>query len=248
MLSDVSDLKKYSPKMLAVVRLARQLKDDGTHYLWGAQADGSPHMLQDSRGPPDTNTFMRCATLYAGNAKLGVCAGRPDATDVKSRPKWDGKDPRAAGSLYRWPRYFEDNSDDGSPKVKSGLVWGEDCTGKKHFDCAGFVRYCFRQVLGQNVIPPAGMRSVADTVWPSQTSRSPASIRDLDVWPADLLFDESFTHVGIATGHWLLTGYGVTDASNAIHCYSATVGVVMTPISETRWVNWRHVLRWPKWD
>ncbi len=244
----VDDLKKYAPKMLAIVRLAKQLRDDGTHYLWGAQTDGTPNILRpDRRGPEPEKTFMHCATLYAGNIDKGVCAGRPEAAEVKNKPKWNGQDASASGPLFRWPRYFKDTSDDGSPKVQEGLVWGEDCNGKNHFDCAGFVRYCFRQVLGQNIIPVNGMRSVAQTVWPSSTPGSPAGIGSVDLWPADLLFDESWTHVGIATGHWLLMGYGVTDPGKAIHCYSATVGVIITPINDARWVNWRHVLRWPNW-
>ncbi len=241
----VDDLEKYAPKMLAVVRVARQLNDSGTHYLWGAQTDGTPHLLPDRTGPADTQTFMRCATLYAGNPNSGVCAGRPHAAAVRSKPMWDRKDAHADGSAFRWPRYFKDTSTDGSPKVPEGLVWGEDCAGKKHFDCAGFVRYCFRQVLGPNCIPPAGMRSVAYSVW--DAAKSTRAVQDVDLWPADLLFDDSFTHVGIASGHWLLTGYGVTEPGKAIHCYSATVGVITTPVADAGYVRWRHVLRWPNW-
>jgi hypothetical protein len=65
------------------------------------------------------------------------------------------------------------------------------------------------------------------------------------IWPADLLYDEDNVHVGIATGHWLLTGYGVTNPGYAIHCYSATVGVVMTRIDQPP--RWKYVYRWPKW-
>jgi len=245
----LDDLKTCAPRMLAVVRLAKQLRDEGTHYLWGAQTDGTPNILiPDRLGPKPEETFMRCATLYAGNTDSGVCAGRPDAPDVKAKPQWDRKDPKASGSAFRWPRYFKDTSTDGSPKVPESLAWGEDCAGRKHFDCAGFVRYCFRQILGSNAIPAAGMRSVAYEVWPSNKAGSPPTIGGVDLWPADILFDDSFTHVGIATGHWLLTGYGVTDANNAIHCYSATVGVIMTSINDARFVNWRHALRWPNWS
>ncbi len=242
---NVDDLKKYAPKMIAITTLARQLKNEGTHYLWGAQTDGSASMLPDRRGDND-NTFMRCATLIAGDTTHGVCAGRPDAADVKNKPPWNGQDPRALGSLYRWPRTFRDVSTDGSPKINGGksyLVLGEDCTGKKHFDCAGFVRYCYRQVLGQGAIPAIGtMRSGAALVWPQPGDRRP--LADVDAWPADLLYDES-GHVGIATGHWLLTGFGVSEPSKAIHCYSASIGVVITGITEK--VAWKYIYRWPKW-
>jgi hypothetical protein len=241
----IDDLKNYAPKMLRVVQTAKQIQSAGPHYLWGAQADG--HMLPDRPGPPDSNTFMRCAALHLGNINDGVCAGRPEAADVKSKPKWDRQNAKAPGAQFRWPRYFKDTSTDGSPKVKEGLVWGEDCTGKKHFDCAGFVRYCFRQVLG-SAIPTTNMHGSCDTIWPSTDPSAPNSIGSVDIWPADLLFDDSLTHVGIASGSWLLSGYGVTEPGQAIHCYSATVGVITTPITDPRWVNWRHVLRWPKWD
>lgn len=106
---NVDDLKQYAPKMIAITNLARQLKNEGTHYLWGAQTNGNASMLPDRRGGDD-NTFMRCATLIAGDTAHGVCAGRPDALDVKTKPKWNGPDLRAPGSLYRWPRSFRDVS------------------------------------------------------------------------------------------------------------------------------------------
>ena len=245
---DLADLQKYAPKMLAVVRVAKQTPGRGYALSLGAQTDGTPNILPDRNGPAESNTFMHCATLYAGNPSSGVCAGRPDAATVKNKPKWDGKNPHAPASMYRWPRFFTDTSTDGSPKVNGGLgslAWGEDCSGRKHFDCAGFVRYCFRQVLGPNAIPASGMKGSCRSDLESRAV--PGGIESVEVWPADLLFDGSFAHVGIATGHWLLTGYGVTQPSYALHCYSATVGVLMTPIGDAHIVRWQHVFRWPKW-
>ncbi len=186
---------------------------------------------------------MRCASLYQGDVSHGVCAGRYSAPDIQKRPPWDGKDPKAPGAQFRWPRYFQDTSTDNSPKVTSQLVYGEDCTGKMHFDCAGYVRCCFRQVLGNANIPD-GMRGASDLVWSADKSNQP--LASVPIWPADLLYDNGYTHVGMATGHWLLVGYGVTTPSQALHCYSATVGVLLTPIDQ--YVRWKYVYRWPKWD
>ena len=66
----------------------------------------------------------------------------------------------------------------------------------------------------------------------------------MDAWPADFLSDES-GHAGIATGHWLLTGFGATDPPKAIHCYSASMGVVITGIAKK--VGWKYIY-WPKWE
>jgi len=238
------DLGRYVSKMLGVVSVGRLVQAAGAHYLWGAQRmDGSAPMLPDNPSGGVTGTFMRCASLYQGDTSKGVCAGRYDAPEVKTRPQWDGKDPRAPGPRFRWPRYFEDKSTDNSPKVPSKQVWGEDCTGKLHFDCAGFVRYCFRMALGSLTVKTT-MRDESDLVWSADKSRQP--IASVPIWPADLLYDDGYSHVGMATGHWLLTGYGVSTPSQALHCYSATVGVVMTPIDQ--YVRWKYVYRWPKWD
>ncbi len=242
-----SDLQKYLPRMISVVNVGKQLKGAGAHYLWGAQGDGTPNILADRTGPADADTFMRCATLWAGNPGSGVCAGRSGAADVISKPVWDKKDPRATGALFRWPRYFIDTSTDNSPKVNGGrgqVVWGEDCNGKKHFDCAGFVRHCFRSVLGSGIIPTQGllMRSVAQPVW----SAGSQPLTSLKLYPADLLYDAGYTHVGIATGDVSLASAGVSDPGNVLHCYSATVGVMMTPL--TQYVQWKYVYRWTKWS
>jgi len=232
------------PRMVAVVNVGMQLKAAGAHYLWGAWGDGKVPMVPDQPGSTSQKTFMRCASLNGGTSN-GVCAGRSGADDVRNKRAWDGKDPKAPGTQFRWPRYFEDRSTDNSPKVASGLVYGEDCTGKPHFDCAGFVRHCFRSVLGAATIPYATllMRSKARLVWPADGNRGPIS--SVHLWPADLLYDDGYAHVGIATGHWLLCGYGVTNPSNALHCYSATTGVVMTPID--RFVTWKYAYRWENW-
>jgi cell wall-associated NlpC family hydrolase len=243
MLSE-ADLQKYLPQMLRVAGEAKKFKAAGAHYLWGAQGDGTAHILTpDRKGPPDSNTFMRCATLWAGNPASGVCAGRSGADDVKRKPHWDGNPGTPAASCL-WPRYFTDTSTDNSPKENGGqgfLVWGEDCNGKAHFDCAGFVRQCFRLALGEVTIPYAGllMRSVAEQIWTAGST----PITSVKLYPADLLYDNGYTHVGIATGDASLTG--VTDAGNAIHCYSATNGVVMTPVD--KFVTWKYAYRWPKW-
>lgn len=242
MLSD-DDLKKYIQKMLAVVSEGKKAQRDGAHYIWGGQLhNGSAPMAPDKQGG-EQDTYMRCAYMPQQGGGVAYCAGRNQSPAVLQKPKWDGRDRNAPGGQFRWPRYFVDTSTDGSPKVPSAQVWGEDCTGKLHFDCAGFVRYCFRQVLGNGRIPD-GMRYASDLVWSVEKSTQPIAM--IPIWPADLLYDDGYTHVGIATGHWLLTGLGVTNPSKALHCYSATVGVVATPIDS--FVRWKYVYRWPKWD
>ena len=243
-----SDLPRYISKMLAVVNKGIQVKAAGAHYLWGAQRlDGSAPMHKDEYVPGkegEKKTFMRCAYMPQQNGTIAICAGRTKADDVLRKPLWNGTDLRGPGPLSRWPRYFEDTSTDGSPKVPSALYWGEDCTNKLHFDCAGFVRYCFRQVLGDDFLPVnQRMRDLSAIVWSAGNSTQP--LASVPIWPADLLYDDNYTHVGIATGHSQFTRYGVTNPGQAIHCYSATVGVLMTPIDQK--VIWKYVYRWPKW-
>ncbi len=217
-----------------VVGTAKSICDNGGHYLWAAVTDGkTPMVTPNLLGDDDEHTCVWAASLD-GAAKF-ACAGRPNHPDVQALPKGDldaidSADPEA----FRWPRYWRDG-DTKHPR-KSCLSWGESCRGKLHFDCGGFVRNCFRQVLGVAIIPVNfGMRASCTCLNPGKEA-----LPTVEIWPADILFTEDFSHVGLATGGWpVLSNY-------AIHAWYAMVGVVKTPMTDAA-PAWCWAYRWPTW-
>ena len=133
------------------------------HYVWGA-AGNTP-------GLPDGASFRRdlvkllpnsfsqkeplVRTAWTGIEGINTCAGCSSKyTQVSSQSMSDylkaGKDEPGKNGLF--PRIWKFKGKI-QPRGASnnGLVWGESCIGKKHFDCIGFVEYCVGKVWSQPV-------------------------------------------------------------------------------------------------
>lgn len=231
-----------------VVAVAQAVYQSGAHYLWGAQGDGHVPMARpDSVGKAETDWCLNAASL--SGAKQYLCAGRSANSALQQVPRWQGKTLEEAGlagaAQYLWPRYYRDG-DTANPSP-SGLVFGESCREKLHFDCAGFVRFCFRLVLGAAVIPVnAMMRAQATRIW---TVGQNGGIGGADVLPADLLYTSDFSHVALATGKADYNWWAFFPSDYSFHAYYAKVGVVSTPIQGggSGCPVWSHVYRWGKW-
>ncbi len=229
-----------------VVETAFEILEGGAHYLWGAQSDGRVRTVRpnsyDTRKPDGQCLF---ASSLSGDRQY-VCAGRSDNPQVAKRRRWAGRTLADAETApdresYVWPRYYRD-ADTVNPGP-SGLVFGESCWARLHFDCAGFVRQCFRSVLGAAIIPTnISMRQQARLIWQVGKGRI-TDIKQVEIYPADLLYTANGTHVGLATGspeHW---GGTPGQAGQSIHAFYARVGVVKTPI-DGKAPRWAAVYRW----
>jgi cell wall-associated NlpC family hydrolase len=233
-MGEISDFELMQRRQ--VVQRAIDLLNEGSHYLWGAQGGrGTPRL--NTVGATDEETYLFTVSL-GGHTQQYVCAGRCDHHDVRrlpSRRTLEQATQAAAngGAGFRWARYYRDG-DTVNPSTP-GLVFGESCVGKRHFDCAGFVRFCFRQVLN---VPIRRMRDTATSVWRRTGNNN--SLANVDIYPGDILYGHG--HVGLATGR---TEYGATSPNMAIHAYYAKAGVVATPITAAP--NWTEVKRWNDW-
>jgi cell wall-associated NlpC family hydrolase len=240
-------------KRQQVVELAYSIKADGAHYLWGAQSAGRVPMVSNRYNGSDvTGTCLNAASLSGDSAN--VCAGRPSNKEVRNSglKVWPapGDEASLAGAARTdpatrlWPRYYRDG-DTANPSP-SGLFHGEACQGKLHFDCAGFVRHCFRSVLGVAVIPTnVAMRGQMQNVFDGSGG---ASIRDAEILPADVVFTRDGSHCGLATGpRKYARGYW---GDNSLHAWFAKVGVVETDIQGSAPDSpvWWYVYRWSKWS
>lgn len=92
---------------------------------------------------------------------------------------------------HLWPRPFENIGD-------PGTVWGECCLGKRHFDCVGFVNWCFWKVLGRSRV--LGNHRINVEQWQNSglTNRTPVPRNELQ--PADILIRGTH-HIGIYAGN-----------------------------------------------
>jgi len=226
-----------------IVNVALDILDAGSHYYWGAPDAGQVPMAANDFSPDATKRHVLAASLNGTN----FCAGRCDSRNLQSLTKWKGsnaKDLAAAnGGAFVFPRYYLDG--DTKHPSPSAAVWGEDCTGKLHFDCASFVRHCYRTVLGTAIMPKGIiMMNVAEQIWPLHGG--PKTIGGVDILPADIVYTNS-GHVGLATGSDV---YTVTlprvPNEQSIHAYYAKVGVIQTPIAGPD-PHWNIVRRWKNW-
>lgn len=230
-----------------VVAVAQRIYQSGAHYLWGSQGDGHVPMVRPNTfGESQADRCLNAASL--DGTKLYACAGRPNNPDVQGRARWGGSTleeaNRTGPSQYLWPRYYRDG-DTANPSP-SGLVYGEACQDKLHFDCAGFVRFCFRLILGAAMIPRnATMRSQATLIW----SVGQGGIRSADIFPADLLYTSDYNHVAVATGSDDYNWWSFFRSGYAFHAYYSKVGIVCTPIGGGGGDApvWSHVYRWTRW-
>jgi hypothetical protein len=227
---------------LRVVNVALGLLQNGTHYYWGAPDSGVVALAANNFSTDVTKRHV----LAASSDGTHFCAGRCDKTAV--RTQWTGSSEAALATVdaaaFLFPRYYLDG-DTVNPSA-SAAVYGEACKNKMHFDCASFVRACFRTVLGPAILPPGTvMKNVAAQIWPKPGSQVP--ITQVDVLPADILYTANGHHVGLATGSAAYTKTSpMVPSDQSIHAYYAKVGVIQTPVAGPD-PSWGVVRRWTKW-
>jgi len=239
-----------------IAQLARE--QAGGHYLkraCGQIFDGSGNLVPGSvprhalpavylhPNDPGVPIMFAAASRPAGRIAARACAGRYRAIHWPSPPDLlDNETYLREPRLYAWPR--PENYLAGSPPVTderavrewrrqwradvTATIWGECCVGKRHFDCVGFVNWCFWAVLGAEAILEVDQWSPYHRVEGSlpPTTEVPGGPRAAA--PADLLFrsgtgqEGPFAHIGIAVGN-----------GQVAHAAGHDVGVVVEPINGT---------------
>ena len=113
-----------------------------------------PKRLDPAVDIEETGFAVKAATMFTKGTHC-VCAGSyasipggrrasPTDPDLKDYLAKLGPDPQT------WPNFFEIYT----PRraygqgQKGALVWGEDCTEIRHFDCITYVNYCIWQLTG----------------------------------------------------------------------------------------------------
>lgn len=226
----------------------------GSHYLWGATGatPGGNEGINRRRGsvtlvePP--RTAPQNPAIFAAQCSEGgyhVCGGRWDASkggiiggrtanpndmDLKNYLALLSSLPRSSWEPYYGsfsPRMVQ------SGTTKQMIVWGEDCRGKQHFDCVGFINYCVEISLNrrrdiQYNIDQWNTDSVTATSAVAMTSPP---------HPADVLITANLGHIGFMVGD----GTGDGDWGSIVHAEQTSVGVITRPFIPSDWKHRRRM-------
>ena len=162
--------------------------------------------------PPDARATARRVRFAATSFMEGsrrICSGRCDRPQVSGVGDPDNPQHLSQPQNYCWvrPRNLPEMTQEAR---------GECCIGKRHFDCTGFVSWCFWKALGAEFPRHLATSTVSQwKAWARQ--RLPMSGPFL---PGDLLFDQGERHIGV-----------VVSATEVAHSAGYRWGVRRTPIS-----------------
>ncbi|MEW5959506.1 MAG: DUF4157 domain-containing protein, partial [Chloroflexota bacterium] len=157
----------------------------GEHYLWSAEGE------HPGEGDVIDHPFYQCVAQVAGGC---VCAGKHLDPQVSARPRMQQTVSEAELEGYIGTHSFlrqegAGNCGGGCGATAGSDIWGDCCIGHRHFDCSGFVFWCYNQ---------AGYNVSRLTVSGYQTCDR--GITQADLQPGDLCYIGN-THVGIYAGN-----------------------------------------------
>ena len=125
---------------------------------------------------------------------------------------------------YRWPR---PNNVMNNQNTTIATTWGESCRDKRHFDCIGFVNWCFSTALNKQV--HYGIDHYTD---PLRTKNVGTEIPVKDAKIGDIVTIKA-DHIGI-----------VSEKGTAIEAKDKVYGVVELPLAEGKWTQCFRVHPW----
>jgi cell wall-associated NlpC family hydrolase len=191
--------------------VSQTLSQIGEHYLWSAEGErpGLGDVVMDR--------------YYQGVARISngcVCAGKHSDPVVSTLPRMNQTvseaDLGAYCATYAFLRQEGAGNCGGGCGATAGTdIFGECCVGHRHFDCSGFVHWCYNQA-GYNI----------NRLTVSGYQACDRNIQQADLQPGDLCYIGNH-HVGIFIGNGL-----VMEAR--AHNY----GVVLTAFSGRGWTSY----------
>lgn len=205
------------------------------HYLWGTAGntpglgDGAKYkpkvalMQADSFNPGDPSVLTAFTTVDG----LNTCAG--SSNNFPQRSALETSAYVLAGLALPianlTPRTYKFN---GLTKPigssGNGIVWGEVCTGKKHFDCIGFVNYCY----DRNVV--AGRYPFGTSIVELMTNSANYSLMEVSD-PKDVLNGDIIGQYTTAAGwHHIGMVYLEGNATKVVQAADSPIGITDTEV------------------
>lgn len=224
----------------------------GSHYVWGGAGatPGGDEGINRRRGMVElvpARTSPANPAVFAARCAVDgvhVCGGRWDAanggieggraanpSDQDLIAYLEGLD---AAAPEDWQPYY----DFFSPRVQEGrtvprqLVWGEDCRGKQHFDCVGFINYCIEVALDR-------ARDIQCSIqqWGGDLSGTAAVALTDPPHPGDILIKSGNHHIAFLVGD----GTGDGDWGNIVHAEQTSTGVLTRAYNPGSWASRRRL-------
>jgi cell wall-associated NlpC family hydrolase len=129
---------------------------------------------------------VRFAATSVIEGQRRICSGRCSRPQLPALGDPDNAAHLGAPQDYCWarPRNLPDLTEE---------VRGECCIGKRHFDCVGFVSWCFWKALGNAF--PANLATADVGQWKAYWRTTVPRTGPFQV--GDLLFDRGEDHIGV---------------------------------------------------
>jgi cell wall-associated NlpC family hydrolase len=151
----------------------------------------------------------------------------------------------ATGPLYLnkfTPRMIIGLGGGGDVDENGLIVWAEPCNGVRHFDCIGFVNYCYQQVVPNSPYPWSftirGWCRLGDGDKPPTANAPTTDVSGQTLLAGDILAKSDFSHIA------LYAGDGDGSAGNPgtiVHAWHATAGVVQSAYNPGAWAYWNRL-------
>jgi hypothetical protein len=224
----------------------------GSHYVWGAAGatPGGSEGINRRRGSVDlvaartsaSNPAVFCAQCAVDG--VHICGGRWDAgnggieggrtanpSDQDLVAYLGGLDATAPEDWQPYYEYFTPRVQEGRT-VQRQLVWGEDCRGKQHFDCIGFINYCIEVALDRSRDIQASIQQ-----WAADLSGTAGVALTDTPYPGDILIKSGYKHIAFLVGD----GTGDGDWGQIVHAEQTSTGVLTRSFDPGAWAYRRRL-------
>jgi hypothetical protein len=123
----------------------------------------------------------------------------------------------------------------GSSDLRGKIVWGEACTSARHFDCIGFVNYCYIKYA-------QGFVQTAIGQWGAQMTAAKICKASDPVWPGDVVVRGN-DHIGLCDGGLAVDGEMGPPSINVVQALQSSMGVTRNELYQPG--NWTARLQVP---
>jgi hypothetical protein len=237
-----------------IAKVAAQLAADGGHFLNGAQGaePGSRAGPLNRLVSEKRQSFKPSAPMLQAAAMTSTCKGRFETAG--GRVISTHKDKEAlkkylveqetilvlGGSIFDLQPFERAKGSDGRlhalfPRtIGNQIILGERCTGKRHFDCIGFVNFCISQVLS-----PKWNRSF------TQYRRDFDPVAQRDLQPGDIVIrvkgEKGPDGVAARTSHAGICYRHPKLGIRVLNCAAGSTGLISSTYTTVRWPHRRRI-------
>ena len=237
----------YRTQLISTARLHL-----GAHYLWGA-AGASPDELNGMPGRPGSVHILTSPSpggahdvqhSVAVSRVVGfcACAGNPWKYNHPNDPPYISDAAHADLSQESETHSYRTVYKSYSNPQRKGVILGEKCEGKRHFDCVGFINFCLSTIFGSGVqaaicgTERSRYRGDYANGFPIAAPNEPHKPGDILIFGGQQIEFEG--RQVLAGAHHI--GFSLGDGTHMIHASETEYGVVISGIGRDLTRRVRH--------